>query len=418
MPPWRFVHAADLHLDSPFVGLRELQADLARELMEASFTSFQRIVDLCLEARAEFLLLAGDLFDQPQGTLKAQLHLRRELERLAAAGIETFLVHGNHDHLGGRGVTLEWPAAVTVFPAQQVELAEVRRRGETLARICGLSHAGPGESANLTPKFSPASRGPFTVGLLHANLDRNSEHDNYAPCTLADLARLSYDYWALGHIHRPGVRRDSQPAVVYAGNPQGRHLKEAGPRGCYLVEVDGHQASPRFQATGPIGWEEVPVDISGLEKVDQVLAVLQKLVEDQRPEAPQQGAVWRLALQGRGPVHRELKPSGVLDDLLQELRRQGRSMNPWVWVEALSAETAPDFDLTALSQGQNLAATLLSHLDEARENPTLPPEIQKILDPLFNHHVARHYLPPAPGWPEILDEVTSELLNRLLKAED
>jgi DNA repair protein SbcD/Mre11 len=232
---WCFVHAADLHLDSPFVGLRDLQPDLARELLEATFASFQGIVDLCLGARAEFLLLAGDLFDQPQGSLKAQLHLRRELGRLADAGIETFLVHGNHDHLGSRGVTLEWPAGVTIFPARQVEVAEVRRQGETLARVFGLSHAGPAEAANLTAQFPQASRGPFAVGLLHANLDRNPEHGDYAPCTLADLARVSYDYWALGHIHQPGVRRASQPAVVYAGNPQGRHLKESGPRGCYLV---------------------------------------------------------------------------------------------------------------------------------------------------------------------------------------
>jgi exonuclease SbcD len=415
---WRFVHAADLHLDSPFVGLRDLSSGLDRELVEATFASFQRIVDLCLQEQAQFLLLAGDLFDQPQGSLKAQLKLRRELGRLADAGIETFLVHGNHDHLGGRGVTLEWPPLVTVFPAHGVELAEVRHRGETLARIFGLSHAGPAESANLTHRFPVAPRGPFAVGLLHANLDRNPEHDDYAPCTLADLARVSYDYWALGHIHQPGVRRAAQPAVVYAGNPQGRHLKEAGSRGCYLVEVDGFEARPQFHATGAIRWEEVPVDLAGLEKVDQVLAALSKAVEDRRPQAPQEGAVLRLALQGRGPVHRELKLPGTLDELLEEARRQGSSVNPWVWVEALTADTAPDLDLRALSQGQNLAATILSHLAEARENPAMPPEVQKALEPLFHQVTARRYLPEAPPWPDLLDEVTAELLSRLLPEED
>ncbi len=415
---WRFVHAADLHLDSPFAGLRDLQADLALDLVAATFAAFRGIVDLCLETRAEFLLLAGDLFDQPQGSLKAQLRLRQELSRLAGAGVETFIVQGNHDHLGGPGATLDWPGGVTIFPAGQVELAEVRRRGETLARVYGLSHAGPAESANLAARFPPAPRGPLAVGLLHANLDRNPQHGDYAPCTLTDLDRVSYDYWALGHIHQPGVRRASQPAVVYAGNPQGRHLKEAGPRGCYLVEVDGHQPRPEFRATAPIGWEEAAVNLTGLEKVDQVLAALEKTVEDRRPPAPRQGAVLRLTLTGRGPVHRELKLPGTLPELLEEVRRQGRSVDPWVWVESLGAATAPDLDLAALSQGQNLAATILTHLAETRREPAIPPELQKILDPLYQHPVARRYLPEGPPWPEILDEVAAELLGRLLQEED
>jgi exonuclease SbcD len=418
MSRWRFVHAADLHLDSPFVGLRDLQPELARELTEATFASLQAIVDLCLESRAEFLLLAGDLFDQPQGSLKAQLRLRRELERLGAAGLETFIVHGNHDHLGSRGVTLDWPRSVTVFSARQPEVAEVRRRGETLARIFGLSHHGPAESANLSEKFPPADPGPFAVGLLHANLDRDPEHDDYAPCTLADLTRVSYDYWALGHIHRPGVRKVAQPAVVYAGNPQGRHLKEAGPRGCYLVEVDGHLPRAQFQETATIAWEEVPVDLSGLEKVDQVLAALQTAMEAHRPQPPRQGAVLRFTLAGRGPVHRELNLPGVLPELLEELRHLGGGVRPWVWVESLAGKTAPDFDLASLGQGQTLVATLLGRLEEARRQPGPPPEIQSLLDPLFKHPLARPYLPESPAWNQWLDEATVQLLARLLPEED
>ncbi len=418
MSRWRFVHAADLHLDSPFVGLQDLQPDLARELTEATFASLKRIVDLCLESRAEFLLLAGDLFDQPQGSLRAQLLLRRELERLEAAGLETFIVHGNHDHLGSRAVTLDWPRSVTVFSARQPEMAEVRRQGATLARIFGLSHFGPAEAANLSERFPPAGQGPFAVGLLHANLEGNPEHDDYAPCTLTDLSRVSYDYWALGHIHQPGVRKTTQPAVVYAGNPQGRHLKEAGPRGCYLVEVDGHLPRVQFQATAPIDWEEVPVDLSGLEKVDQVLAALQSEVEARRPQPPRQGAILRLTLTGRGPVHRELKLPGVLPELQEELRHLGRGARPWVWVESLVGKTAPDFDLASLGQGQTLVATLLRLLDEARRQPAPPPDIQSLLDPLFKHPQARPYLPASPPWQGWLDEVTVQLLARLLPEED
>ena len=420
MATWRFVHAADLHLDSPFVGLKDSHQELARDLLAATFTAFQRIVDLCLESGAEFLLLAGDLFDGPGRSLRAQLRLRRELERLAAAGIETFIVHGNHDHLGGKSVTLSWPRGVQVFPAGQVEMAEVRRRGATLARIYGLSHAGPEEPDNLALRFPAPDRGPFAIGLLHANLDRNAEHENYAPCALADLTSRPYDYWALGHIHRPGIRREAQPAVVYAGNPQGRHLKEAGPRGCYLVEVDGHQVRAQFHPTGVISWEEASLDVSALENIDQVLEALEKTLEERRPVPPQQGLILRLSLQGRGPAHRELQLPGTGDEILEQLREIGQSREPWVWVERLDAATRPAWDLATLSRGTDLVATLLGQLAGARGSQEISQEIQRLLQPLYHHPVAHRYLPPLESLdnPDLLNEVAADLLARLLPEED
>ncbi|MEW6385963.1 MAG: DNA repair exonuclease [Thermodesulfobacteriota bacterium] len=415
MTRWRFVHAADLHLDSPFVGLADYHPELAQELVEATFASFRGLIDLCLQSEAAFLLLAGDLFDGPQRSLKAQLRLREQLARLADAGIETFIVHGNHDYLGSTGINLEWPNGVTVFPASGVEMAEVRRGGETLARIYGLSHAGPSETANLTERFPVAEHGPFSLGLLHANLDRNPEHENYAPCSLADLARVSYDYWALGHIHRPSVRRPSQPAVVYAGNPQGRHLKESGLRGCYVVEVDGHAVSPQFHPLGVIRWEGMAVDISGREGMDQLLGQLANLLEEQRPAPPAHGVILRLSLKGRGPVHRELKLPGTLEEVLEVLREQGRGQSPWVWPEGLEAATGLDWDLPALRQGSDLVATLLEQLHQARQAQEMPREMQELLAPLYQHPSGRRYLTPLLDlpWQDLLDRVTEELLGRL-----
>ncbi len=420
MATWRFVHAADLHLDSPFVGLKNYQEKLAQDLLEATFTAFHRVVDLCLESGAEFLLLAGDLFDGPGRSLRAQLRLRQELARLAAAGIETFIVHGNHDHLGGKSVTLSWPPGVHVFPAGQVEMAEVRRRGETLARIYGLSHAGPEEPDNLARKFPSSDRGPLAIGLLHANLDRNAEHENYAPCAMADLTSRGFDYWALGHIHRPGIRREAQPAVVYAGNPQGRHLKEAGPRGCYLVEVDGHLAFPVFRPTGVIGWDEAALNVSSLENIDQVLQALEITLEERRPGPAQQGLILRLSLQGRGPVHRELQLPGTVEEILEQLRDAGQSREPWVWVERLDAATAPAWDLAALSRGTDLVATLLGQLAGARGSQETSLEIQGLLHTLYHHPLAHRYLPPLESLdkPDLLNEVAADLLGRLLPEED
>jgi len=417
---WRFVHAADLHLDSPFVGLAQVHPHLREELVAATFAGLRRLVDLCLTSRAEFLLLAGDLFDGPRLSLRAQVRLRQELARLAAAGIETFIVWGNHDYQAGASLSLEWPAGVTVFPAGEAACSEVCRDGTILARIFGVSHGSASERENLARRFPSASPGPFTIGLLHANLDKSAGHEDYAPCSLADLAQAGYDYWALGHIHVPGIRRMAQPVVVYAGNPQGRHLKESGPRGAYLVEVDGHAVQLHFQETAPISWEARVVDVSGLADVGQVAAKLAEVVEAARPEGAAQGRILRLSLTGRGPVHRDLRLPGNLADLLEELREQGMGQHPWVWVEALPLDTAPDRDLAALKQGSHLAATVLEILEAARSLDDLGPETLSLLESLHLNPLGRRYLPglASLAWPDLARKTADEVLDRLFPGEE
>jgi exonuclease SbcD len=420
MARWRFVHAADLHLDSPFVGLAQVHPQLREALVSATFDSLWRLVDLCLASRAEFLLLAGDLFDGPRLSLKAQVRLRQELTRLGEAGIETFIVWGNHDYLASSGLSLDWPLGVTVFSAGEVAGREVCRDGAVLARIFGISHGSAAEPENLARKFPAAAPGPFTIGLLHANLDKSSGYDDYAPCSLADLCQPGYDYWALGHIHAPGVRRFARPAVVYAGNPQGRHINESGPRGCYLVEVDGHEAHLQFQETAAISWEAREVEVSGLTHLTQVAARLAQVVEEARPEGAAQGLILRLTLTGRGAVHRELRLPGNLADLLEEVRQQGMSQHPWVWVESFPLNTAPDYDLDAIKHGSDLAATVLKTLEDTRALGGLPPEIHSLLESLYLTPQGRRFLPDltALDWRTYLKSTTDEILTRLFPGEE
>jgi exonuclease SbcD len=420
MARWRFVHAADLHLDSPFAGLAQVHPQLREALVSATFDSLRRLVDLCLISRAEFLLLAGDLFDGPRLSLKAQVRLRQELARLAAAGVETFIVWGNHDYLATSDLSLDWPPGVMVFPAEEVTGCEVRRGGATLARIFGVSHGNAAERENLARRFPSPAPGPFTIGLLHANLDKIAGHEDYAPCSLADLVRPGFDYWALGHIHAPGVRRPAQPAVVYAGNPQGRHINESGPRGSYLVEVDGHEVQLHFQETATISWEAREVEVSGFSHLTQVAAHLSTVVEEARPQGAAQGLILRLTLTGRRPVHRELRLPGNLADLLDEVRQQGMSQHPWVWVESFPLKTAPDFDLTALKRGSDLAATVLETLEDTRASEELPPEILGLLESLYLNPQGRRYLPglAALDWRTFLSQSTDEILTRLFPGDE
>ena len=194
MSSFTFIHAADLHLDSPFRGLSAHGA-LKDKLHEATFAALSRIVDLAISEKASFVVLAGDLFDERDRSVRARLRLRDALVRLHEAGIQSFIVHGNHDPLSGDTRALKLPSSVKVF-SEKWEEASVLRDGEVLCRVQGVSYPREKVTEDLSRHFG--RKGPeFTVGLLHCNVGGDLTHANYAPCTVEDLGNRDLDYWAL-----------------------------------------------------------------------------------------------------------------------------------------------------------------------------------------------------------------------------
>ena len=139
MSNFSFIHAADLHLDSPFATLSPNNPDLAAMLRSGTFEAFDKVMQLCLEKRVDFLLVAGDIYDGADRSLRAQVKFRDGLKRLSEAGIRSFVVYGNHDPLDGWSSTLEWPPSVHLF-GDHVETLEVKRNGSLLACIQGISY--------------------------------------------------------------------------------------------------------------------------------------------------------------------------------------------------------------------------------------------------------------------------------------
>jgi len=356
-----FVHAADLHLDSPF---RALRADerASAILGGATFEAFTGIVDLCLRERAAFLALAGDLFDAKDRSVRARLALRRELQRLDAAGIRTFAVHGNHDPFSGEVRSLALPPSVKVFGPDWEEV-QVEREGRILCRVQGVSYGQERVTENLSRRFKRG--GPeFTLGLLHANLGGEEGHANYAPCTAEELSSRGLDYWALGHVHTRAEHRLANGALaVYPGNPQGRHVNEAGERGCVVVEVDGRAARTRFVPLDRVRWHRLSLDVSGLADVGALADAVERLA-DSLPEGPRAHAI-RLSLEGRGAVHSELSipegRAGIEEELAQALATRPVP----VLLEALEDSTRPALDPKALRDAGGLPAEVLRAADEA-----------------------------------------------------
>jgi DNA repair exonuclease SbcCD nuclease subunit len=395
MTPFRFLHTADLHLDSPFRGLAELSPIMQSALRDATFRAFERIVDLAIARDVDGVLIAGDVYDAVDRSLRVLTRLRQQCERLGERGIEVYICHGNHDPLSGWGARFTLPDNVHSF-GSAVEAYPLRRQGREVARVYGISYETERVLDNLAAKFRKEPEAPFAIGLLHTNVGSDVNHLNYAPCELGDLlgsGATRMDYWALGHIHAHRVLSAQDPVIVYPGNPQGRNPRECGPRGCYLVEVgaQGH-VTCEFVPVDVIRWHEESVTIEGLQQVEELLARCEARMEDIRRDGGDRAHIVRWRFEGRGPLHREISRAGRTEDLLATLRDQAGSGTSFVWSESVQDFTGRDVDLEALRQEENLLGDFLrlaEQSDEARLDA-----IREVLSPLFEDSRARRYLKP------------------------
>lgn len=348
-----FVHAADLHLDSPFKGLSH-KAFAPKQIEEATFSALERLVSICLREEARFLLLSGDLYDAKERSLRAKLFLHDQLFRLHQAGIKTFIVHGNHDPLDGETGGLNLPPSVFVFQSHWEEVELRDEAGRVYCRVQGISYPTEMVSKNLTKFFR--RQGPeFSVGLLHTNVGGHAGHANYAPCSLTDLSEAQLDYWALGHVHtRTEYSLSNGGLAVYPGNLQGRHINEPGPRGCVVVKVLENQPSTQFVPAHAYQWEELTVSIEGLASVNALIdKVEESILDTLNGIAPSTRGVLRLVLSGRGPLHGHLKGEG-LAGLEEWVRQRMASMSNRVELESLRDATATELDVAGLLQGSGL----------------------------------------------------------------
>jgi DNA repair protein SbcD/Mre11 len=296
----RFIHTGDLHLDTPFKGLSNVNQELAGRLKDATFRSFQRIIDICIEESVDFLLITGDIFDSEIQSLSAQLRFEKELRRLSNHNIPAYFICGNHDPLSSWLEELVLPPNVHRFGAKEVEFVTYEREGKPIADIYGISYGTRNESRSLADgyvkKENPAL---FSIALLHGTIGSAGPHENYVPFRLEDVKSKGFDYWALGHIHKHHVVHAAYPGIVYPGNPQGRDFGETGPRGCYRVILSENQAPDvEFVPTQFIRFEEVDVDLSGLDNIGELSGLIHSAVEEITGSGYDTSCIIRLTLKG------------------------------------------------------------------------------------------------------------------------
>lgn len=428
----KFIHAADLHLDSPLSGLGVDAPEIRDQLREATFGALRNMVDLAIRRQVDFVVLAGDVFDVADRSLAAQIRLRDELTRLGERNIPTFIAHGNHDHCQGWRASLQWPPQVHFFASDQVERLPVIKNETRIAEVYGISHAGPALKENLARQFrrgegklvlgasSPwssslevalgnAAEPVPAIAVLHANLGGATGHEDYAPCRLEDLARGRMDYWALGHVHNRTEVEEQGVCAVYPGNTQGRNIKERGEKGCYLITIDGQRVIGReFIPLHCWRWELVQVDASFASSLQEIEEAIKAALEDCLSAAAGSSVIARIEVTGRSQVHRELVRKGTREALLLTLREFGLGLGAagpgLIWPENLIISTRRPLDLETLASGSDFVSEFIRTAREARQSPDWRVSLLAELDPVYQHRRVE----------ELVGPIDEEMLHRLI----
>lgn len=365
---FRFVHAADIHIDSPLRGLSADDGVAIDRIRKAPREAFDNLVGQVIDEKADFLIIAGDLYDGNWRDFNTGLFFVSQMGRLAQAGIPVFLLYGNHDaeSLITRRLTL--PSNVTVFSSKK---AESHRLDDIGVIIHGHSYHQRDVTDNLIPAYPEPVAGLFNIGVLHTGLGGMGGHKDYAPCSLPDLIAKGYDYWALGHVHQ-GAILNTRPHVVFPGNLQGRHIREAGRKGACLVSVDdGELTDIATLAADVVRWAPVSISVEHCDRFPAVVDIIRSAIEQAVADSAEGRLLaCRLTLTGRTALHGRLL--GSVDILLAEARAAALGLGHEVaWVEQVIVSTEPVIDAAALRQREDALGDIRRLLDHAGEDPAL-----------------------------------------------
>ena len=392
MNTFRFLHTADIHLDSPLEGLAGHEGPAVERIRAATREAFDNLVGQTLEEDVAFVIIAGDLYDGDWRDYHTGLFFARQMGRLAAGGIPVFLLYGNHDAESQITRRLVLPENVTAFSSQRPETFELKEIGVALH---GQSFRQRDISDNLVPAYPEPMLGMFNIGVLHTGLGGRGGHANYAPCTLDDLVSKGYDYWALGHVHRAAVLHE-RPHVIFPGNLQGRHIGETGPKGAVLVTVEDGELTELLPVTADVvRWVQLFVSAEDCEQTIEVVDRVRAAVEGAAArDSDGRLLACRIELTGQTEVHDRLLVS--TERLLAEARAGALELGEEAaWIERIVIATQPMLDPATLRAREDTVGELQRMLEDACEDTALMERFKADIGEFM--HRLPHELRAKPG---------------------
>lgn len=407
----RFIHGADLHLDSPFQGLRDLPAKLFQRVKDSTFDALGQLITHAINHKVDFVILAGDLFDGENRSLKAQVRLREGMEQLHKHGICCYIIHGNHDHLQGNWAPISWPRNVYFFK-DEVHFYEFRK-GEIKVNLYGYSYPKKSVMENIAQTYEKQGNADFHIGILHGTALGQEGHDRYAPFSIEQLLQKEFNYWALGHIHKRQILHTSPP-IVYSGNIQGRHIKETGKKGIYLVELDfDNNCELTFLKTNQIRWEEVTVWIDDILDVDELKYRSETAILEARGD--NDSLLVQLRFKGSGPLHSFLLEE--INDFIELLNSSQGEKVEFTYIIDSKLETIGQWDRESLKKEEYLVSDIICVVDRFME---LDEPLQNVLREIYGNVKLKRFLHSfsSEEQKEILIEAERYLLTTLIKERD
>ncbi|MCL6454343.1 MAG: DNA repair exonuclease [Alicyclobacillus sp.] len=359
---FKFVHCADIHLDSPLRGLSALADAPADEIRGATRRALENLVDLCIREAVQFLVIAGDVYDGDWDDYNTALFFHRCMSRLQSAGIPVYLIRGNHDAASHMSRRLTLPTNVVEFPS---DAPHTERIPALNVSIHGQSFAHRAVTDNLARNYPEPDPGHFNIGILHTCAEGQEGHEPYAPCTVAELAAKGYQYWALGHIHQRQVLHEN-PCIVFPGNIQGRHIREPGEKGCTLVTVDGASVRLEHRNLDVLRFFPCEVDLGGVTSEIECTQRIERALAD-LAEAHDCLLAVRVTLCGATSLHGDLVADQERFDA--EVRAAAQNVaGERLWVERVRFRT--EMPQSAAEAVQSSLVGLLESMEEASADET------------------------------------------------
>ena len=413
----RFIHCADLHLDSALRGLQRYEGAPAQEMREATRRSFINVVDLALEREVDFVLIAGDVFDGDWLDFNTGLFFANQLRRLGDRNVRVFIVRGNHDALSKISKTVTLPKNVHIFRSSKPESVIDERLGFV---VHGQSFATGVVTDDFAAQYPAAHSGLFNIGMLHTALAGREGHESYAPTTAERLSDKGYHYWALGHVHTHEIVRQN-PWIVFPGNTQGRHAREIGPKGCVVVEGDADVGVSNFEfvATDVARWQHLTIDASDITDVDDLQAVVQKAVRNAMLDSGDRLLALRFTIGGRTALHGKLvgRPESFRAEVCAWLNEASSGA---AWLEKINLSVSAPLDLAMLAGRDDPFGLLLNRLDELATDPTAVARLAESalteLELKIPVELREHEPSLKPLSDEVLTEALASARERLLAA--
>lgn len=382
---FRFVHTADIHLDSPLTSLAWRNPELAEVVANATRQVLIRIVDLCITEQVHALLIAGDLYDGSETSIKTARFLSSQLRRLDEANIAVFIIRGNHDAESKITRELTLPDCVKVFSskASSVSFEPIIDSQQLTIPVVihGASFSKPHAPDSLLPLYEQAVPDAINIGMMHTSLDGSPAHDLYAPCSLSDLQSHGFDYWALGHIHKRATYETDECSVVMPGIPQGRDIGEAGTKSVSLVSIsDDKQIDIQDYQLAVAQFEMLNVELDQSHSWQSTIELIMESYEQASLACSADHLVARVILSGNTPLAWQLQRDKdlLVDELESRLDEEAHR-----WLDKLIINCEPPIDATDLElSGPQIELNTLM-LEEIDQSADLISDAKKTIDAML-----------------------------------